>query len=141
MHQYQYCYRFYEFPLEGKKIRDSKQILYVPKEMFFHVVCGKNNFIRRSFIVSNDYLHTSLVSLLPGRISDYERHGGDEVLTVIKGEMNVVVSEDENDSSVSAESFNLREEEKMLIPEGFKHRFLNIHSKPVLFYSCIAPRL
>jgi len=55
--------------------------------------------------------------------------------------MNVVVSEDENDSSVSAESFNLREEEKMLIPEGFKHRFLNIHSKPVLFYSCIAPRL
>ncbi len=81
---------------------------------------------RRSFIVSNDYLHTSLVSILSGRISDYEKHKGDEVVNVIKGEMNVVISEEENDSSVSAESFNLKEEEKLVIPEGYKHRFLNL---------------
>ena len=136
-----YNYKLYEFPREGKTIREKKQMIYVPKEKFFHLICGKHDFIRRSFIVSNDYLHTSLVSILSGRISDYEKHGGDEVVNVIEGEMNVVISEEENDSSVSAESFNLKEEEKLVIPEGYKHRFLNLHTKPVLFYSCIAPKL
>lgn len=140
-HQYGYNYKLYEFPAEGKSIRERKQILHIPKELFYHVICGKKNFIRRSFIVSNDYLHTSLVSILPGRISDHEKHRGDEVINVIKGEMNVVVSEHEKDSSVSAESFNLKEDEKMLIPEGYNHQFLNLHGKPVMFYSCIAPRL
>jgi quercetin dioxygenase-like cupin family protein len=82
-----------------------------------------------------------LVNILPGGISDYEVHKGDEIVNVLYGEMNVVISQDENDSSVSAEAYNLKKDEKLIIPEGYKHRYLNLHSNAVSFYSCIAPAL
>lgn len=134
-------YKLYEFPMNGKSMREKKLMIHIPKEKFFHMICGTNNFIRRSFTVSNDYLHTSLASILPGGISDYEQHKGDEIVNVISGEINVIISDEEDDSSVSAQSFNLREDEKILIPEGYKHRFLNLHGSSVIFYSCIAPEI
>jgi mannose-6-phosphate isomerase-like protein (cupin superfamily) len=137
----EFIYRLYEFPVNGKIAREQKQIIHVPREKFFHFVCGEHNFIRRSFIVSNDYVHTSLVKMFSGSISDQETHQGDEVVNVIQGEMNVEIAKEEKDKSVSAESFNIREQEKMFIPEGYTHRFLNLHGRPVLFYSCIAPKL
>jgi mannose-6-phosphate isomerase-like protein (cupin superfamily) len=137
----EFSYRLYEFPVNGKIAREKKQIVHVPQEKFFHFVCGQDSFIRRSFIVSNDYVHTSLVKMFSGGVSDYEVHQGDEVINVIEGEMNVEIAKEEADLSVSAESFNLKPEEKVFIPENIKHRFLNLHGSPALFYSCIAPKI
>jgi len=134
-------YKLYEFPANGEEARNQKRIIPVPKEKYFCLVCGKKNFIRRCFIVSNDYVHTSLVKMLCDSISDYEIHEGDEVINVLEGNMNVEILTGEKGASVSSESFDLKPEEKMFIPENFRHRFLNLHSDSVLFYSCIAPKL
>ena len=133
----------YNWPISGEKARKNNRLIYISKDKVLRLIHGKDNHILVSFFVSNDYIHFGKIQIPKGIYSDPESHKGDEVLFVLKGKLTIQVYEKENDDneSVIHESYEVEEEEQFLIPEGFKHRYLNFSDSVVEAIFGIAPEL
>ena len=74
--------------------------------------------------------------------SDPETHKGDEVLFVLSGTLTIQVYEEgESEATVLHETFEVNKQEQFLIPEGYKHRYLNFSDSVVEAIFGIAPEL
>ncbi len=97
-----------------------------------------------SMIVSNDYINVGLISIPAAGRSEFEIHNGDETLYVLQGDLAVRTLEpDETDDRENASHMchRVRKSEKMLIPEGIRHQYLNFTGGPVKIYFAVAPTL
>ncbi|MBM3705750.1 MAG: cupin domain-containing protein [Actinobacteria bacterium] len=131
------------FPISGAEARKNKRLIHIPQDKMLKLIHGKDNHILVSFFVSNDFVHFGKIQIPVGIYSDPEVHGGDEVLFVLKGKLTVQVYEgnDEEDTSVLHESYEILAEEQFFIPEGAKHRYLNFSGEVVEAVFGIAPEL
>jgi mannose-6-phosphate isomerase-like protein (cupin superfamily) len=130
------------FPVPGEEARKNKRMIHIPQDKMLKLIHGKENHILVSFFVSNDFVHFGKIQVPKGIFSDPETHKGDEVLFVLKGNLTVQVYEEEDDdTSVLHESFEILPEEQFLIPEGKKHRYLNFSNEIVEAVFGIAPEL
>jgi len=130
------------WPLETKQAREEKKYLLITPEKALKVIHGKEQKNKVSFYVSNDKVHVGILTLNKGRLTDPETHKGDEALWAIKGNIQIkVFKEDEDEKAVFTEVFMVRENQKFLIPEGYKHQYFNLSegTSEVLF--AIAPEL
>ena len=106
------------------------------------VIHGKKNHVLVSFFISNDFVHWGTMQIPAGIYSDHETHKGDEVLFIVKGKLSVEVSgKNNNDSTVLHDSYEVDTGEKLIIPEGTKHRYLNFTDEIVEVLFGIAPEL
>ena len=131
------------YPIPGEVARKNKRLIHIPQDRMLKLIHGKENHILISFFVSNDFVHFGKIQIPKGIYSDPETHKGDEVLFVLKGKLTVQVyeEEDEEDTSVLHESYEILPEEQFLIPEGMKHRYLNFSNEVVDAVFGIAPEL
>ncbi len=132
-----------KFPVSGEEARKNKRLIHIPPDKMLRLIHGKENHILVSFFVSNDFVHFGKIQVPKGVYSDPETHKGDEVLFVLKGKLTVQVyeKEDDEDTSVLHESYEILPEEQFLIPEGMKHRYLNFSDDVVEAVFGIAPQL
>ncbi len=132
-----------KFPVSGEEARKNKRLIHIPPDKMLRLIHGKENHILVSFFVSNDFVHFGKIQVPKGIYSDPETHKGDEVLFVLKGKLTVQVyeKEDDEDTSVLHESYEILPEEQFLIPEGMKHRYLNFSDDVVEAVFGIAPQL
>jgi mannose-6-phosphate isomerase-like protein (cupin superfamily) len=132
-----------KYPIPGEAARKNKRLIHIPQDKMLRLIHGKDNHILVSFFVSNDFVHFGKIQIPKGIYSDPETHKGDEVLFVLKGKLTVQVYEedDEEDTSVLHESYEILPEEQFLIPEGMKHRYLNFSNEVVEAVFGIAPEL
>jgi mannose-6-phosphate isomerase-like protein (cupin superfamily) len=132
-----------KYPLRGPEARENNRLIFIPKDKMLKLIHGKNNHILVSFFVSNDFVHFGTIQVPKGIYSDPEIHKGDEVLFVLKGKLTVQTYEgdEEDDTSVLHESFEINPEEQFLVPEGIKHRYLNFSDEVVEAVFGIAPGL
>ena len=132
-----------KYPVSGEEARRNKRLIHIPPDKMLRLIHGKENHILVSFFVSNDFVHFGKIRIPKGIYSDPETHRGDEVLFVLKGKLTVQVyeEEDEEDTSVLHESYEILPEEQFLIPEGMKHRYLNFSNEVVEAVFGIAPEL
>jgi mannose-6-phosphate isomerase-like protein (cupin superfamily) len=132
-----------KYPMSGEEARKNKRLIHIPPDKMLRLIHGKENHILVSFFVSNDFVHFGKIQVPKGIYSDPETHGGDEVLFILKGKLTVQVyeEEDEEDTSVLHESYEILPEEQFLIPEGMKHRYLNFSNEVVEAVFGIAPEL
>ncbi len=130
------------WPVPWEEARKGNRMIYIPGERWLRLIHGKKNHILVSFFVSNDFCHFGKLQVSQGTHSDPEIHGGDEVLFVLKGMLTVQVYEKgESEATVLHETYEVREEEQFLIPEGMKHRYLNFSDRVVEAIFGIAPAL
>jgi mannose-6-phosphate isomerase-like protein (cupin superfamily) len=130
------------WPLEAEKAKKEKEILVITPEKSLKVIHGKEQKNRISFFVSNDRVHVGILTLNKGRLTDPEVHKGDEALWAIKGNIQVkIFKEGENEKAVFTEVFMVRETEKFLIPEGYKHQYFNLSAGTSEILFVIAPEL
>ena len=130
------------WPLEIKEARKEKKFLVITSEKALKVIHGKDQKNKVTFFVSNDKVHVGVLTLNKGRLTDPEVHKGDEALWAIKGNIQIkVFKEDEDEKAVFTEVYMVRENQKFLIPEGYKHQYFNLSkgTSEVLF--AIAPEL
>jgi len=95
-------------------------------------------------IVSNDYLNVGLMTIPVGGYSEMESHPGDETLCALEGNLTVRTigpEEKEDRKSASCMSHQIHQGEKMLIPEGTRHQYINFTEHPVKAFFAVAPRL
>lgn len=131
-----------KWPIPGDEARKNQRLIKIPKDKTLKLIHGSNNHILVSFFVSNDFVHFGKMQIPKGIYSDPETHEGDEVIFVLKGKLTVQVYEEEpDDKSVLHESYEIDAEEQFLIPEGFKHRYLNFSNEIVEAVFGIAPEL
>jgi mannose-6-phosphate isomerase-like protein (cupin superfamily) len=132
-----------KYPMSGEEARKNKRLIHIPPDKMLRLIHGKKNHILVSFFVSNDFVHFGKIQVPKGIYSDPETHRGDEVLFILKGKLTVQVyeEEDEEDTSVLHESYEILPEEQFLIPEGMKHRYLNFSNEVVEAVFGIAPEL
>jgi mannose-6-phosphate isomerase-like protein (cupin superfamily) len=132
-----------KYPMSGEEARKNKRLIHIPPDKMLRLIHGKENHILVSFFVSNDFVHFGKIQVPKGIYSDPETHRGDEVLFILKGKLTVQVyeEEDEEDTSVLHESYEILPEEQFLIPEGMKHRYLNFSNEVVEAVFGIAPEL
>ncbi len=131
-----------KYPISGEEARKNKRLIHIPPEKMLNLIHGKENHILVSFFVSNDFVHFGKIKIPKGIYSDPETHKGDEVLFVLQGKLTVqVYNDDEEDTGVLHESYEIHPQEQFFIPEGSKHRYLNFSNEIVEAVFGIAPDL
>lgn len=131
------------WPAPGPELRKSKQLTIITPENQLALLHGKERHILFSFVVSNDYMHLAILSVPVSGVSEFETHDGDEVINVLEGELCVRISasEEERSDDATYPHIRLNAREKMLIPTGVRHQYLNFTNEVVKAYVAIAPKL
>jgi mannose-6-phosphate isomerase-like protein (cupin superfamily) len=131
------------WPLEIENAAKEKRILVIPPEQALKVLHGKNERTKISFFINHEKVHVGIITLNQGRYTDPEVHKGDEVLWALKGNVQVkIFDEDEDEESIFIEHiFVVRENQKLLIPEGCKHQYFNLSAGNSEILFAVAPEL
>lgn len=130
------------WPIETKQAREDKRFILIPFEKALKVIHGKDEKNKVVFFISNDRVHLGILTLNQGRNTDPEIHMGDEALWAIKGNLQVkIFKKGKDEKAVNTEIFMVRENEKMLIPEGYKHQYFNLSAGTSEVLFAIAPKL
>jgi mannose-6-phosphate isomerase-like protein (cupin superfamily) len=131
------------WPAPGPELRDAKQLTIIRPAGQLSLLQGKDMHVLFSFVVSDDYMHLALLTVPVAGVSEFEAHAGDEVINVLEGELCVRVAAGAEGGSDDATypHTRLNAREKMLIPEGIRHQYLNFTNDVVKAYVAIAPRL
>ena len=130
------------WPPENGEARKEKRFLVITPEKALKVIHGNRQKNKVTFFISNDRVHVGILTLNKGRFTDAEVHKGDEALWAIKGNIQVkVFKENEDEKAVFTEVFMVRENQKFLIPEGYKHQYFNLSAGTSETLFAIAPKL
>jgi mannose-6-phosphate isomerase-like protein (cupin superfamily) len=129
------------WPVEGQKARKNKRMILIRPDDTLKVIHGKKNHTLVSFFVSNDFIHFGTMTIPVGKYSDPETHKGDEVIFVLDGTLIVHVYETGSEDSALKNVYKIQKNEKFLIPEKHKHRYLNLEKGVVRFLFGVAPEL
>jgi mannose-6-phosphate isomerase-like protein (cupin superfamily) len=131
-----------KWPLEIEKARREKRLIVVTPDKALKVIHGKSQKNKITFFISNDRVHVGILTLNKGKFTDPEVHKGDEALWAIHGSIQIkVFQESEDENAVFTEVFMVHENEKFLIPEGFKHQYFNLSAGTSKILFTIAPEL
>jgi mannose-6-phosphate isomerase-like protein (cupin superfamily) len=130
------------WPVSGPEARKNKLMAVIRRDESLDLIHGKDNHVLVSFYVSNDFIHVGTMTLGANQVSDFEQHKGDEVFYVIQGTVSVLISpEAEPKESLSTTRFEVHQGQRFLIPEGFRHQYLNYTEKTAKILFSIAPGL
>ncbi len=130
------------WPLEIDAAREKKKLLVIPPEKALKVLHGRDHKNKVSFFVSTKKVHVGILTLNKGKFSDSEVHQGDEALWAIKGNIQVrILKEGEDEKAVFTKVFMVRENQKFLIPEGYRHQYFNLSKGTSEILFTIAPGL
>jgi mannose-6-phosphate isomerase-like protein (cupin superfamily) len=131
------------WPAPGPELRRAKQLVIIRPGDQLHLLHGRDRHVLFSFVVSNDYLHLALLTVPVAGVSEFEVHEGDEVIDVLAGELCVRVAsaEGERTDDATYPHTRLGTRERMLIPAGTRHQYLNFTNDPAQAYIAVAPRL
>jgi mannose-6-phosphate isomerase-like protein (cupin superfamily) len=131
------------WPAPGPELRRAKQLTIIRPEDQLALLHGKQRHVLFSFVVSNDFMHLAVLTVPVAGVSEFETHAGDEVINVLEGELCVRISAsaDERSDDATYPHFRLNSREKMLIPAGVRHQYLNFTNEVVKAYVAIAPGL
>ena len=131
-----------KWPLEIEEARREKRLIVVTPDKALKVIHGKSQKNKITFFISNDRVHVGILTLNKGKFTDPEVHKGDEALWAIRGSIQIkVFQEGEDENAVFTEVFMVHENEKFLIPEGFKHQYFNLSAGTSEILFAIAPEL
>ena len=137
--------RLGRFPVEGKEVRQRREMVVVKKEDALQMIHGKDNHVLISLFVSNDRVHVGTMTIPANQFSDPETHKGDEVFYVVSGPVSILIEEMEaqggEGKSVSTARYEVQEGERFLIPEGWTHRYYNPETSSAKLLFTIAPGL
>ncbi len=131
------------WPAPGPDLRKAKQLVIIRPEDQLQILHGQERHVLFSFVVSNDYMHLSVLTVPVAGVSEFETHQGDEVINVLEGELCVRISSSEEERTDDATYPHIRigTRERMFIPAGVRHQYLNFTNSPVRAYLAIAPLL
>ena len=122
--------------------RKEKRHTLIKPEEALTVIHGNENESKFIFFISNEKCHIGKFVICPGKHTDPEVHNGDEVLMILKGKLQVVVlSKLEDKAAVSRKAYELEEEGRMVIPEGYKHQYFNLDDSITEVLFTVAPGL
>jgi mannose-6-phosphate isomerase-like protein (cupin superfamily) len=85
-------------------------------------------------LVATERLTVGLVRLLPGQKSSVQAHGGDEVLYVLQGTLNIHLPEQDGQKW-----FELQPRDGFYLPEGTGHQYYNYSDQTVELMFGVAP--
>lgn len=130
------------WPPETEEARKEKRFIVIKPDNALKVIHGKEQKNKVTFFISNDRVNVGILTLNKGRQTDPETHKGDEALWAIKGNIQIkIFKKGEDEKAVFTEVFMVRENEKFLIPEGFKHQYFNLAAGTSEVLFAIAPGL
>ena len=133
-----------KWPVDGAKVREENRLVAIREDNHLHLIHGQEQHVLISAIVSNDFLNVGLITIPVGGYSEMECHAGDETLYALQGDLTVRTKrpdEKEEEESASFMSYQIHQSEKMLIPEGIEHQYLNFTDKVLKIFFAVAPRL
>lgn len=84
---------------------------------------------------ATEHLTVGRMRLLPGQVSDMQRHAGDEGLYVLSGKLNVLVPEASGQTWLE-----LHPQDGLYVPLGAPHQYHNVGSEPVEVVFGVAPK-
>ena len=119
----------------------KREILVISPKDTLDFIHGKEYQNKISFYLSNDTVHAGILTLTKGKISEIECHKGDEVLWVLQGNVQVRAWQGKDDDTVFQECYHLKTNDKFLIPEGYKHQYLNLADGSAKIFFTISPEI
>ena len=130
------------WPAPGPKMREEKLLIVVKPDDNLTLIHGKERHILFSFLVSSDYMHVAIVTVPVAATSEFEKHAGDEVVSVLEGELCIRIY-NEGDGEQGETAFphvKIEPGDSMLIPEGTSHQYINFTSDVVKAHVAIGPK-
>lgn len=125
---------------EKEQLPSENGMIHISPSNSLGVICGEHDHTLMLLFVNTARMQVGRITVPGNLCSEPEVHTGDEFVYLLHGEMVVSVeTAGENRRSVSKTSFEIREGDKLLIPENVTHRYLNLSAKPSSALFSIAP--
>ena len=125
-----------KWPVDGEEARSKREFIKIPRNKMLHMIHGREHPVSITFFVSNDTVHMGEFVIPCGsegpRVSEVDSHNGDAVIYVESGPIAFFLPD-------NGETFLVREDEAMLIPQGVRYQCINYTKKVVKGIFSIAP--
>lgn len=122
-------------PMESDRLRAEHSVKVLRDQDLIWRMEGKTQAALIGLYAATDQLTVGKMRLLPGQKSDIEVHGGDEGLYLLEGDLNILAPDAEGQRW-----FELHPRDGFFVPQGSRHQYHNLSSKPVEFLFGIAPQ-
>ena len=137
-----YLDRLGNWPKNVSDLVKKKEIAVITERDSINFIHGKQNQNKVSFYLSNDTVHVGILTLTKGKLSDIEKHKGDEALWVLQGNIQIKAWKDKEEKDTVFQScYSLRTNDKFLIPEGYRHQYFNLSDGTAKILFTISPNL
>jgi len=124
-----------KLPMSREEVRTHNTIHVVREADIEWRLEGAANPALIGIAVASEHLTVGMFSLLPGQHTDPHAHGGDEVMYVLEGTLNVKVHDDQR-----PDWFEMKPGDGCFVPEGTAHECWNITGAPVAVMFGVSPR-
>jgi quercetin dioxygenase-like cupin family protein len=123
-----------QWPMAQAEVQNHSTIQVLREADFLWRLEGQNQQALVGILASTEHLTVGKIHLLPGQQTDVQRHGGDESLYLLEGDLNVRLPENEG-----SRWFELKSRDGFYIPEGTPHQYYNMSDRPVTLIFGVAP--
>ena len=122
-------------PMEASALKAANTMLLQRKGDVVWRLEGARQQMLVGLHCATEHLTAGRIRLMPGEVSDIERHGGDEALYLLAGSLNILAPE--ADGQVW---FELHPKDGFYVPAGAPHQYHNVGSEPLEILFGVAPR-
>lgn len=130
------------WPINIKDAIKNKELLVVSEKEVLNYIHGEDNNNKVSLYISNDTSHIGILTIPGGKHSDIESHHGDEVIWVLKGNLQIKSwNKEDKEEGVFQKCYSLKTNEKFLIPKEYRHQYFNLEKGTTKVLFAISPKL
>lgn len=122
------------WPMAREEEREGATMHVVREADFLWTLDPEDQGVFTGLIATTEHLTSGRTTVLPGRKSSFETHGGDECLYVLSGCLNVLAPD--GDGQVW---FELHPGDGFFVPAGARHQYANMGGEPAVFVFGVAP--
>lgn len=127
------------WPQKGDCSSESGMI-HIKSDNSLDLIGGEDYHVLVSLFVNTDRMQVGKMIIPGNSCSEREVHPGDEFVYLLRGKMAVRIGKTvEGKESVSQKTLEIKQGDKLLIPEDIEHQYFSLYDKPAIALFSIAP--
>jgi mannose-6-phosphate isomerase-like protein (cupin superfamily) len=122
------------WPMDAGEHRKSATMRVMRDADLLWELDGKDQGALTGLYAASEHLTVGRTTVMPGRASSLQVHGGDECLYLLSGTLNVLVPEKDGQTW-----FEIHPQDGFFMPAGETHQYWNMGKEPAVFVFGVAP--
>jgi len=125
---------------QKEELLSESGMIHIKPDKALGLIHGEHYHMFISLFVNIERMQVGKMAIPANLCSEPETHSGDEMVYLLQGQLSVSVKEKQGSKkSVSKQSLEIKQGDKLLIPEGVEHQYFNFSEESCVALFSIAP--